>query len=54
VTHEEIARVGLDKPDTWFVSFPRKTRHIDCNPDLSTVGVTVEDPSGACEWVVKL
>jgi hypothetical protein len=54
VTHEEVARVGLDMPDTWLVSFPRNTPLVDCDPDPSTVGVTVEDASGACEWVVKL
>ena len=54
VTQEEIARAGLEKPATWLVSFPRNTPHMDMDPDPSTVSVTVEDLSGACEWVVKL
>ena len=54
VTHEDFTQLGLNKPDTWFVSFPRNTPYVDCDPDHSTLGVTVEDPSGACEWVVKL
>jgi len=54
VTHEEFARLGLDRPDTWLVSFPRRAAHLDCDPDPSTLGVTVDDPSGACEWTARL
>lgn len=54
VTPAEVAQVGVDMPDTWFVSFPRKTPFVDCDPDLSTLGVRVEDRSGRCEWTVRL
>jgi hypothetical protein len=54
VTHEEFAQIDCEAPTTWFVSFPRNIPHVDMDPDPSTATVSVDDLSGACEWVMKL
>ena len=49
VSREEWLRVEMDRPTHWLVSFLRK---MDMDP--ATVGIAVDDASGACTWMPSL
>ena len=55
VTRDELARIDIDAPTRWFVTFPVRVPkgYADMDPDPSQTSIVVEDASGACSWVER-